>query len=948
MSLNSYASTSGGATELPGYASPVGDSSDEETRTKATVIPTSSALPQSQSTLMTPTVSQSNGMDQIAAVPQAAATQVLTPVSETPVVAPIPVSATVAVAVPVVADDDGSSSSDESVASSASSDSVKSATFVDPAASLTAATATRRRRLPRDVIGILEDRIKRDGAYVPLQVYKDLISEYSRRGKLESTRDAYERALGAYPSVPSLWIAYAELEQSAGEFDKVDEIYRRALAAVTSLGLWQHYLTYVRRRNNVVTDGENARRVITQAFELVLGKVGIDVRAGKLWREFIDFVKSTPDGRSTWETQQKMDLLRKIFQRVICIPVENLESLWQEYNSFENKLNKLTARKILSDKAPFYMTARACLKELQQSTRDLSRDALPVKPRWRDNELAQVVQWQKWIDFERRDPLGFMNDDGKSGMPGGKEQVIQRVLYAFNQALQPLRFYPQMWFEASEYCSSVNLIDEQLSFLKDGTAANPGSSLLHFRLAEVYELAKKKEEAKKTYITLGASILAEIESVKLADEEKKDAILAKEGISNGGMTTQDDGAGAVPVATKYSAAVEKKLKAVDESSQKRIALLSKDLTLCNTMRMRAVKRMEGLKVARQVFAEARKQEYCTHHIFVASALMEYHHNGTTDIAKNIFEFGMRKFGDMLSFVEQYLDFLMMTNDDTIVRSLFERTVSRMSSADLRPLFRKFYAYEAAYGSELSAVSKLETRMLELYPDVKPIARFASRYTLGGHSIIGEREVGPAVYREIMKDDEVAEITGRSAAMELSEDDDDEELGPGSAAAHAAMALVAPQRASSLQPPQRSRRERKRMRDEGRVATSSAGGDREPRKRKRKRDKTTSAASTFSTLISASPNALPSQQQLMQQQMALQHEQQSLSQSQPPLPQLFTPSNSNSFGMPDSVMHFLSLLPPASSYNAVLFDPAAIARLLEQTDIPSYPPAHADITKFRQT
>lgn len=39
-----------------------------------------------------------------------------------------------------------------------------------------------------------------------------------------------------------------------------------------------------------------------------------------------------------------MDQLRKAYQRAIQAPINNVESIWQEYNAFENNLVKLTVR----------------------------------------------------------------------------------------------------------------------------------------------------------------------------------------------------------------------------------------------------------------------------------------------------------------------------------------------------------------------------------------------------------------------------------------------------------------------------------------------------------------------------------------------------------------------------------------------------------------------------
>jgi cleavage stimulation factor subunit 3 len=47
---------------------------------------------------------------------------------------------------------------------------------------------------------------------------------------------------------------------------------------------------------------------------------------------------------NTWEEQQKMDVLRRTYQRAVSIPLENVEAIWSEYNYFEHNLNKMTVR----------------------------------------------------------------------------------------------------------------------------------------------------------------------------------------------------------------------------------------------------------------------------------------------------------------------------------------------------------------------------------------------------------------------------------------------------------------------------------------------------------------------------------------------------------------------------------------------------------------------------
>lgn len=75
--------------------------------------------------------------------------------------------------------------------------------------------------------------------------------------------------------------------------------------------------------------------------------MGQDKDSSDIWAEYIQFIKSGA-ANSTWEEQQKMDTLRKVYQRAVQIPLENVEILWKDYEAFENSLNKITVRDYLN------------------------------------------------------------------------------------------------------------------------------------------------------------------------------------------------------------------------------------------------------------------------------------------------------------------------------------------------------------------------------------------------------------------------------------------------------------------------------------------------------------------------------------------------------------------------------------------------------------------------
>jgi len=139
------------------------------------------------------------------------------------------------------------------------------------------------------------------------------------------------------------------MELESDNFAGAEAIFSRALMSVLNVQLWTVYLNYVRRRNDLTNDvsGE-ARKIVSQAYDFVLATVGIDPQAGKIWQEYLQFVRSAPGqiGGSGWQDKQKMDQLRSAYQKSIIVPMSALNGIWKEYDQFEMGLNKNTVGSI--------------------------------------------------------------------------------------------------------------------------------------------------------------------------------------------------------------------------------------------------------------------------------------------------------------------------------------------------------------------------------------------------------------------------------------------------------------------------------------------------------------------------------------------------------------------------------------------------------------------------
>jgi cleavage stimulation factor subunit 3 len=97
--------------------------------------------------------------------------------------------------------------------------------------------------------------------------------------------------------------------------------------------------------NDLSTGGSQVRATIAQAYEFVLSHVGVDPKAGAIWLEYLQFIKSAPTN-SQWEEQQQQDQLRRTYQRAVATPLSNVEQLWREYDLFENTANQATVRSL--------------------------------------------------------------------------------------------------------------------------------------------------------------------------------------------------------------------------------------------------------------------------------------------------------------------------------------------------------------------------------------------------------------------------------------------------------------------------------------------------------------------------------------------------------------------------------------------------------------------------
>lgn len=106
----------------------------------------------------------------------------------------------------------------------------------------------------------------------------------------------------------------------------------------------------------------------------------MDISSTQIWQDFLTFLRGAKAGNH-FEEGNNMTAIRKLCQRATENPMHNLESIWKEYDQFENGLNKILAKALLAEQSPKYMAARVVYRERKIMMEGILRNMLARPPR---------------------------------------------------------------------------------------------------------------------------------------------------------------------------------------------------------------------------------------------------------------------------------------------------------------------------------------------------------------------------------------------------------------------------------------------------------------------------------------------------------------------------------------------------------------------------------------
>lgn len=613
----------------------------------------------------------------------------------------------------------------------------------------------RKERLLLDVIGSLEDALEQN----PLDYKKwsQLIDQVVAKDKEEQVRATFDKYFSIFPFDGRQWNNYVNFELNRGEFNNVEQIFAKCLPITNDVDLCRTYVSYVRRVNDVITGGEKARNTVLLAFDFAVGKVGIDVDSAELWKDYLDFFKSwTPS--SSWEQQQKTDLIRRLYKRCLVIPTSKIESTWAEYTKWENEVSTPnSASKFIADLSTSYMEARSWNTEYKNTTKGLlRRRTIPMTLQEDTNNVlsTQIDLWFRWIELEKKNRLNLK-----------EPELRKRVEYVHRQATYTLPFVPELWFRYCRYMLSEN--DEAnrtrcIDLMSEGLKLNPGSFLIVFQLSELLEKDNSVERATEILRNLITTLSKQYDVLKEQFDSTQDKL--KNRVANGAEKENSTANKANPDDSDDEDFTNNGLDVVQLSESEALELLameakleelSKAVTLAYINLMALSKRTQGIKEVRSVFKQRKNFKALGYEFFVENALTEYY-SDNKKIADKVFDLAMKSFSTDGGFLCAYLDYLITTNSVEGIKVFFEMAITNLqqqisedqeaiqltkgnildqkkrtvrlkkSQTAVKRITKRYIRFACSY-LDLDTVSALERRYLQLFPDDDELSLFIDRY-----------------------------------------------------------------------------------------------------------------------------------------------------------------------------------------------------------------------------
>lgn len=529
--------------------------------------------------------------------------------------------------------------------------------------------------------------------------WTSLVAEAQRR-PLSEAHAVYERALHRFPTSGKFWKIYLDHLIRDGRYTEAERLFAYALPQSYSIELCRAYLEYVQDVKHV------APTTVIDAYEYCTRLMKYEMSSHHLWGDYISMLKRM-SVQSAVDDAQRTRWIRSAFQRAVCLPLHNLDNIWRSFESFESTLGGGSSSVAVQQFHGAYIRARAEARSRKNRREKIQVTALAVPPRRGTPIMEQAKHWANYIRAEASN-LQDLDDS----------ELDERVIFAHEQRLVCMYRMPDAWMDYASYMarrcvsSTCRALSDSIQIMVRANRALPDCLLISFSLARLYEEL-------------------DLEGARIAGQQEKKREWLREEFdrkSGGKPFDEHDGDENEPRAQTKSQETVHRVHESHETEKSNVVTLNhlseeasravqvyesilerKSLDASRRIHtyieyMHFVRRTRGILAAREMFKRARHDELCAdadalHNLYIAASYIELYANKDENVAKRIFELGLRHIPESSDMALAYVDFLWQRNDTTNLRALFGRLLqSSLPEEGCALVLDRWLSFEAQHSS----------------------------------------------------------------------------------------------------------------------------------------------------------------------------------------------------------------------------------------------------------
>lgn len=473
--------------------------------------------------------------------------------------------------------------------------------------------------------------------------------------RIEEARDFFEDLVEHFPTCGRFWKIYIEQELKSKNYNLAEALFERSLKNILHIDLWKCYLIYLKESR---INHRDFNKIMTNAYDLALDKIGLDVMSYSIWLDYINFLKSLVQNTNDPNEQKRLLIsISKIYTDALKNPMINIEQMWKDYCLFANISDKN------SEAMKNFQNIKRISREYESVTRPLERHlpALPLdQVSSSEEEMKQIQTWKRYILWEKQNPLKL----------NCEKEIQKRVMFAYEQSFLCLAYHCDIWHEAASYLYEKSKLMTEESMGISTELQNLIKSA-EISAGELYDRAINTFMANNVLIYLAYADFEE----SLGNFQKTYEIYEK--CTRNGQIEEP--------------------------------------TLAWIHYIRFARRHEDIGAARKLFRRAREDPRSTFQLFIANADLEYFGTKDKSIGFKIFHLGAKKYSSEPDFIIAYLKYMAHLNEDNNTRVLFERVLSsdELPLQNLNEIWSEFLKFECGVG-DLASILKVDKKRQKFY------------------------------------------------------------------------------------------------------------------------------------------------------------------------------------------------------------------------------------------